>query len=208
MKTVLVMLLCVAAIALCAAFGARFFFKRQTPPLPLTAKLPGKAAVVYYSQSKVRNTALLAQWIAKATGGDLVEIEMEEPYPEPYPATLKAAGRDHREGILPAIKPLPSLEAYDVVFIGSPIWYGSYAAPVGTFLKDNDLKGKIVAPFCTHGGGGEGRFLQDIKSACPEAKVLDSLSLRGSNQIERRLGLGVNSHHTENDVTDWLNKLF
>ena len=74
----IIVLLCVAAIALCAAFGARFFFKRQTPPLPLTAKLPGKAAIVYYSQSKVRNTALLAQWIAKATGGDLVEIERSE----------------------------------------------------------------------------------------------------------------------------------
>ena len=165
-------------------------------------------AVVYYSQSKVRNTATVAQWIAKHTGGTLIELEMAEPYPEPYSATLKAVGKDFDAGTLPALKNMPNLDGYDVVFLGSPIWYGTYALPVGTFLKGNPLARKNVAPFCTHGGGGSGRFAADIRQSCPAARVLDGLSIRGSNQIERRMGLGVSVRHTENDVVAWLNRIF
>ena len=107
-----------------------------------------------------------------------------------------------------AIKALPTLDGYDVVFIGSPVWYGTYAPPVAEFLKTHAFAGKTAVPFCTHGGGGAGRFYADLRKSCPEAKVLDGLSLRGSNQIERRLGVGVNARHTENDVVEWLNRLF
>lgn len=103
---------------------------------------------------------------------------------------------------------MPNLDGYDVVFLGSPIWYGTYALPVETFLKGNPLADKVVAPFCTHGGGGAGRFAADVRQACPKAKVLDELVIRGSNQIERRMGLGVNVRHTENDVVEWLNRIF
>ena len=70
------------------------------------------------------------------------------------------------------------------------------------------LAGKTVVPFCTHGGGGKGRFEQDVQTACPEAKVLKGFTARGSNQIERRLKVGVTAHHTEDDVVRWLNGLF
>ena len=176
--------------------------------IPLTAKISGKVAVVYYSQSKVCNTATVAQWIAKHTGGTLIELEMAEPYPEPYSETLKAVGKDVDTGTFPALKSMPNLDGYDVVFLGSPIWYGTYALPVGTFLKSNPLSGKVVAPFCTHGGGGAGRFAADIRQVCPGAKVLNGLVIRGSNQIERRIGLGVCVRHTEDDVVAWLNRIF
>jgi ribonuclease P protein component len=97
---------------------------------------------------------------------------------------------------------------YDIVFVGSPIWYGTYAAPLMTFFDSNKLSGKTVVPFCTHGGGGAGRFFDDVKKSCPEAKVLEGLVIRGSNQIERRLDIGVTSHHTEDDVVEWLNRIF
>jgi hypothetical protein len=58
------------------------------------------------------------------------------------------------------------------------------------------------------GGGGAGRFGADIRKACLGATVLDVLSLRGSNQIERRIGRGVGTRHTEDDMVDWLNRVF
>ncbi len=70
------------------------------------------------------------------------------------------------------------------------------------------LNGKIVAPFCTHGGGGAGRFFTDVRKAFATAKTLDGLAIRCSNQIARRLGTGVTSHHTEDDVVEWLNMIF
>jgi hypothetical protein len=38
--------------------------------------------------------------------------------------------------------------------------------------------------------------------------MLDGLTIRGSNQVERRLGTGVTTHHTEDDVVKWLNAIF
>ena len=176
--------------------------------IPVTAKLTGKVAVIYFSESKVGNTATVAQWITKHTGGDLIAIEPVEPYPEAYGDTLKAAKKDMENGGVRPIKPLPDLSGYDVVFIGSPIWYGTYAPPVAEFFKTHTFAGKTVVPFCTHGGGGGGRFFLDVGKACPEAAVKKGLVIRGSNQIERRLGSGVKSHHTEDDVIRWLNEIF
>ena len=197
------------ALAVAAAVVVRLRAVRDTSAtVALTAKVPGKIAIVYYSQSKVRNTALIAAWIRKHVGGDLIAIETEKPYPEPYFRTLAAAEIERRSGTFRPIKPTPDLTAYDVVFLGSPIWYGSCAFPVRQFLKANPLAGKTVVPFSTHGGGGAPRFARDVKAACPEAKVLSDFTARGSNQVERRLKVGVTAHHTEDDVVRWLNDIF
>lgn len=179
-----------------------------TATVPCTAKVPGKVAIVYYSQSKVQNTALIAKWIQKHVGGVLIPIEPVEPYPEPYFRTLTTATLERRSGKKRSIKPTPSLAEYDVVFLGSPIWYGTYAFPVELFLKANPLPGKTVVPFSTHGGGGAPLYERDVKAACPQAKVMPGFAARGSNQVERRLGAGVTAHHTEDDVVRWLNETF
>ena len=173
-----------------------------------TGKIPGKVAVVYYSQSKGRNTETVAKWIRKHSGGDLIAIECVTPYPDAYTATLKAANAERKSGKYRPIKPMPPLDGYDVVFIGSPIWYGTYAFPVAELLKDHKFAGKTVVPFSTHGGGGAANYERDIKKACPEAKVLSGWTARGANQIERRLNIGVTAHHTEDDVVTWLNRIF
>lgn len=209
MKMILTITAAAAAIIVCAVAGCMMFAKRDTKAtIPLTAKPQGRVAIVYYSQSQVQNTALIAKWIQKHVGGDLFPLEMVEPYPEPYGDTLKVAGKHHKEGTHPPLKNIPDLAEYDIVFFGSPIWYGTYAPPVATFLDAGRLAGKTIAPFCTHGGGGAGHFFADVIQACPDAKVLDGLTIRGSNQIERRLGTGVTSHHTEDDVVEWLNRIF
>lgn len=209
MKSILIVSVVIAAVLVCAVVGCRMFSKRSTEAtIKLEANPVGKIAIVYFSQSQVQNTALVAKWIRKHVGGDLVPLEMVTPYPEPYGETLKAANAERAAGAHPPLKPIPSLDGYDIVFVGSPIWYGTYAAPLMTFFDANKLSGKAVAPFCTHGGGGAGRFFDDVKKSCPEAKVLEGLVIRGSNQIERRLDIGVTSHHTEDDVVEWLNRIF
>lgn len=209
MKVMLVILGIVVVAAIAVVAGCRILASRSTEAtMALTAKLPGKVAVVYYSQSKVGNTATVAKWIAKHTGGELVPIEAVEAYPDAYGDTLKAAQKDMQNGGTRAIRAVPSLDGYDVVFIGSPIWYGTYAPPVAEFFKAHSLAGKTVVPFCTHGGGGAGRYFVDVRKACPAATVKEGLTIRGSNQIERRLGTGVTSHHTEDDVVNWLNTVF
>lgn len=53
---------------------------------------------------------------------------------------------------------------YDIIFLGSPIWSGTIAPPVKTFLSGHDLSGKRIIPFVTHGGGGAGSSFTDMKS--------------------------------------------
>ncbi len=209
MKVLLVILGIVVVAAIAFVAGCRILANRSTEAtVALTAKIPGKVAVVFYSQSKVGNTATVAKWIAKHTGDELVPIETVEAYPDAYGETLKAAKKDMENGGTRAIKAVPPLDGYDVVFIGTPIWYGTYAPPVAEFFKTHSFAGKTVVPFCTHGGGGAGRYFVDVRKACPAATVKEGLTIRGSNQVERRLGTGVTVHHTEDDVVNWLNALF
>jgi L-ascorbate metabolism protein UlaG (beta-lactamase superfamily)/flavodoxin len=209
MKVLLVILGIVVVAAIAFVAGCRILANRSTEAtVALTAKVPGKIAVVYYSQSKVGNTATVAKWIAKHTGGELVPLETVEAYPDAYGETLKAAKKDMENGGTRAIKSVPPLDGYDVVFIGTPIWYGTYVPPVAEFFKTHSFAGKTIVPFCTHGGGGAGRYFVDVRKACPAATVKEGLTIRGSNQVERRLGTGVTVHHTEDDVVNWLNAVF
>ncbi|MBR1586911.1 MAG: flavodoxin [Kiritimatiellae bacterium] len=209
MRIAIGMLLLLAAAGVAAAAWLRLNAGRDTSAtIPCTAKVPGKVAIVYYSQSKVRNTAIIAEWIRKHVGGDVIVIDAVEPYPEPYFRTLAAATLERKSGKKRPIRPTPSLAGYDVVFLGSPIWYGTHAFPVELFLRANPLAGKTVVPFSTHGGGGAPLYERDVKAACPQAKVLPGFTARGSNQVERRLGTGVTAHHAEDDVVRWLNETF
>ena len=208
MKIAIIIILIIVFVAI-VAVGCRLLNSRNTAAtIAVTAKLPGKVAIVYFSQSKVQNTALVAKWIQKHVGGELVEVIPVNPYPDAYSDTLKEASRERKEKTPREIQQVTLPEDCEIVFIGSPIWYGTFAPPIATFLKGNPLAGKTVVPFCTHGGGGAERFEQDVQAACPEAKVLKGFVARGSNQIERRLDVGVPSHHTEDDVITWLNSIF
>ncbi len=54
------------------------------------------------------------------------------------------------------------MEEYDIIFIGFPNWWGTMPMPILTFLESYKLEGKIVIPFCTHGGGGEQNCFKDF----------------------------------------------
>jgi len=71
-----------------------------------------------------------------------------------------------------------------VIFIGSPNWLKSFAPPVLTFLKTVDLSGKILIPFCTHGGGGFGRMMEDYKNKCNNSIIKEGLALKGDYSFD------------------------
>ncbi len=198
----------VLVCAVCSAVFAAGCRKELPPPETLQKKPSGRILIVCYSQSATKNTRTAAEWIQEMTGGDLLEIEMEKPYSGNYFAILKESKKDMESNTLPAIKPfLQKTADYDIVFIGSPIWYGTFAPPVGTFLAQNDLKGKTVIPFCTHGGGGPGTFYADLQKAAPGAKVLDGIALRGSNIVERTLRCRMDDGDCKKELVSWLNRI-
>jgi hypothetical protein len=89
-----------------------------------------------------------------------------------------------------------NMDAYTVVFVGYPNWWGTIPRPVATFLSEYDLSGKTIVPFCTHEGSALGRSVADIKKLCPQSTTLEGLPVRGSDV-----------HNARNKVSGWLREL-
>lgn len=109
-----------------------------------------KILVAYFSATG--NTQRLAQQIITATGADAFRIEAAEPYASnPYDDSDRIQNESYND-LRPAVAVLPdNLEEYDVIFVGSPIWWHNPAMVVCTFLESYDLKDKIIVPFFTYG---------------------------------------------------------
>ena len=160
-----------------------------------SANPSGKTLVVYFSRSG--NTQAVAGHIRSLTGGDEFRIEPVKPYPEDYRQCTDAAKEELEKQARPAIKgKIENIGQYDTVFIGYPIWWGTYPMPVATFLDSYDLKGKTVIPFCTHEGSREGRSFSDIRKAAPQAKAAEGLAVRGGQ-----------ASSSQKEVQVWLRKI-
>jgi len=131
---------------------------------------PVRVLIAYYSYSG--NTRAAAEQIQKVSGGTLFEIKPVKAYPADYNACVDQAKKECREGFKPelAIK-VDDLKKYDVIFVGSPNWWGTMAPPVATFLTSYDFKGKTVIPFLSHGGGGVQNYERDVRKLCPDVTL-------------------------------------
>ena len=74
---------------------------------------------------------------------------------------------------------MPDLNQYDTVFIGGPIWWGTYPQVMFTLFRDINLDGKTVIPFTTHEGRGLASTVSDVKKAFPKAHVMEGFSIYG-----------------------------
>ncbi len=138
-----------------------------------------KKLIVYYSWSG--NTRGIAKIIHELVGGDMIEIEPEIPYPTSYNSTLDRAKREIREGYKPQLRmTIDNVKSYDLIFVGSPNWWGKIAPPVASFLSQYDFSGKIIVPFFSHGGGGRQRMVEDIKTLCPNSTILQEFVIYGN----------------------------
>ena len=136
-----------------------------------------KTLVVYYSQSNTTKT--VAQEIQKQLGCDIAEIECVEPFTGDFGAVAQRWQKEQQEGKTTAIKPLSkNLKDYDVIFLGYPIWGGTYASPVASFLKDADFQGKKVVPFCSFGSGGLNTSIDALKKNAKNANIVDGYGIR------------------------------
>lgn len=142
-------------------------------------KVTPKALVLFYSQTS--NTKAVAQEIATKLGADMEEIVPVELYDGDFQATIERGKKELDEGNYPEIQPLKANVAdYDVVFIGYPVWFGTYAPPIFTFLAQVDLSGKKVVPFCTFGSGGLESSVKDLAEAEPNAEILPGYGVRAA----------------------------
>ena len=138
-----------------------------------------KVLVLYYSQTS--NTKTVATEIATRLNADIEEIALVEPYDTAFQATIDRCKADREKGILPEIKPLKlNVADYDTIFLGYPIWFGTYAPPIASLLEKVDLSGKWVMPFCTFGSGGLESSVKDLTEKQPNAKIMPGYGVRAA----------------------------
>lgn len=145
------------------------------------------------------NVQQLAGWVQEQTGGDLFSIQVTEPYPSDWDECLARANEERSRNARPALtETVESMSDYDVVFLGYPNWW--YGAPMAllSFIEQNDLSGKQIYLFCSHGTGGLAGSVDEISSALPESAVLSENVFDVYEE---------DAASSENDILGWLEEV-
>lgn len=189
MKTNRILLAWIALTGICLAANAQKTGKQE-------AGTP-KTLVAYFSATGT--TAGAAEKLPGITGGELYEIAPERPYTD---ANLDWHNKQSRSSVemndpksRPALKgKKENMGAYDVIYIGYPIWWGIAPTIVKTFIESHDLKGKTIIPFATSGGSGIDKSITDLKKTYPdliwkEGKLLNRINEKAIREWIDGLGL-------------------
>jgi len=158
----------------------------QNAPMPEPVVVEqGKAAVVFFSWSSDGNTRFAADTIAAKLGAQTFEIKAEKPYSNDYSTCCDEAKPECTGKLLRPILPIDGLDLakYDVIFVGTPNWWGTMAPPVRTWIAQNasSFEGKMVCVFQTNGGGGMQRVGKEFAELFPNSTVLPAQAFSGGS---------------------------
>ncbi|MFE5813132.1 flavodoxin [Streptomyces sp. NPDC056479] len=185
--------------------------ERQTTFPGSSATTPGRRRVLlaYFSRPgenyyyggrttlQVGNTEVLARKISSFIRCDVHRIEAADPYPRNYDETVRRNVREQNDDARPTIKGRrPSLDGYDTVLLGSPIWNVRAPMIMTTFTEQLDFRSKTVVPFTTHAMSGLGTTARDYARSCRGATIAQGLAVRGEEVAD-----------ADTDVTTWLRDL-
>lgn len=151
-----------------------------------------KKLVAWFSVSGV--TAKVAGELAALEQADLAEIVPAAAYTREDLDYTNRLSRSSVEMADPDCRPectvaVASMEPYDTVYVGFPIWWGREPSVVDTFLTRFDFSGKRIIPFCTSGGSGIGETAARIRSLVGEGACVDAGKRLGGDVSEEDLKL-------------------
>lgn len=122
-----------------------------------------KTLIIYYSQTR-GNTKRIAEMIKSKLNCDITEIDTKTPYTGTYEEIVNQGQKEVETGFMPEIKSISkNPKDYDRIILGTPTWWYTMAPAVKTFLSKNNLDGKEVVLFQTH-GGWQGHVFEDMES--------------------------------------------
>ena len=125
------------------------------------------------------NTEIVAEYVKEYTNADIFKVEPLIPYAKDYQTCIKEA--KERIGNAPIKENVPDISPYEVIYIMSPIYWGTYAPEIETAIKDLDFTNKIIRIITTHEGSGLANIVSDIKRVCRGANVLDdAIAIKGT----------------------------
>lgn len=161
-----------------------------------------KNLIIYYSRKgenymngsivdlKKGNTEICAEYIQKAVGGDLFEIETVNAYSADYHQCTEEASKELKENARPELKTyLEEITAYDCIFVCGPCWWGTYPMPVFTQLERLDFTGKKVLALMTHEGSGLGNSERDLRKICKGAALGTGIAVHGADAAKAQAAI-------------------
>ena len=167
-----------------------------------------KNLIIYYSRKgenyvngnivdlKKGNTEICAEFIQKAVGGDLFEIETVHEYSKNYRKCTEEARQELAMNARPELKRyLEDISEYQCVVIAGPCWYNTFPTAVFTQLERLDFTGKKVMALMTHEGSGLGNSERDLRRICKGAEFGTSIAVHGADAAK-----------SEKAVADWAKK--
>ena len=164
--------------------------------LGMHAQTGNRMLVTYFSWSG--STKNLAEEIQRQTNADIYRIEPLVPYTDDYQElAYQISNKEKEENARPALKDtLSTLNNYDIIFVGCPVWWFDAPMIIHSFLecKDYNFSGKTVIPFCTYATASY-ETLNDIINATPDSEHLEGLGTRGSQSSYTQV------------VSSWLNRI-
>lgn len=147
-----------------------------------------KSLIIYFSRADENyavgyidkgNTEIVAEYVRDLTGADMFKVEPLVPYAKDYATCIEEAKQ--RIGNAPIKEEIKDISSYEVIYIMSPIYWGTYAPELETAIKNLDFTGKIIRIISTHEGSGLANMVDDIKKICKGANVLDdAIAVKGS----------------------------
>jgi len=138
-----------------------------------------KILILYYSQTGV--TDQVAQEIQKQSGADIERFDVVEKYDGTFEETIQRCLKERETGFVPTLVPIKAdLNKYDVVFLGTPVWFGTYAPAVAALLANSDLSGKKIVPVCTFGSGGLESTSADLQKTLPASEIFPGFGIRAA----------------------------
>jgi len=123
-----------------------------------------KTIVVYYSLEG--NTDFVAKKIASELNADLLRLYPKKVYPKKGFSKYFWGGKSAVMGESPELEPYSfNAQTYDLVIFGTPVWAGTFAPPLRTFINENSLEGKKIAAFACQAGEGNPKKFAKLKKA-------------------------------------------
>ena len=157
-----------------------------------------KKIVVYFSYTG--NTKKIAESISKKLNCDILEIKPEVPYSTDYQTVVDQEQNNETAKKTPNIQKIhKDISKYDEIILGSPVWWYTIAPVIRTFLKENDLTGKIIKPFATN-AGWLGQTFKEIERLCPNSNVEDEMNIVFESYSDNLVTL-------PDEIDSWMEKL-
>lgn len=149
-----------------------------------------KILVAFFSASGV--TKKLAQDLSAVANADLYEIKPIAPYTKAdldwtnkkARCTVEMSDLSYRPKVADKNA---KIDAYDVIFVGFPIWWGIAPTIINTFLESYDFSGKTIIPFATSGGSGLGSTAEKLRPSVSKSAVIKEGKLLNGNPSNAEL---------------------